>query len=72
MSIQIICYRFPKNGTWSLKVGYEDVLLVVSETITTNNQIKTNFDKSAELNSSVQEVKKPQSNFDGFIWRQKM
>lgn len=44
------------------KVGYEDVLLVVSAMGKTTNAleivIKNYFDKSAELNSSVQEVKK--------------
>ncbi|SFE34630.1 aspartate kinase [Flavobacterium xueshanense] len=44
------------------KVGYEDVLLVVSAMGKTTNGleivIKNYFDKSAELNSSVQEVKK--------------
>ena len=44
------------------KVGYEDVLLVVSAMGKTTNAlelvIKNYFDKSAELKSSVQEVKK--------------
>jgi aspartate kinase len=44
------------------KVGYEDVLLVVSAMGKTTNAleivIKNYFDKSAELNSSVQEIKK--------------
>jgi len=44
------------------KVGYEDVLLVVSAMGKTTNAlevvIKNYFEKSAELNSSVQEVKK--------------
>jgi aspartate kinase len=44
------------------KVGYEDVLLVVSAMGKTTNAlelvIKNYFDKSSELNSSVQEVKK--------------
>ncbi|UQD55305.1 aspartate kinase [Flavobacterium sp. K5-23] len=44
------------------KVGYEDVLLVVSAMGKTTNAlevvIKNYFDKSAELQSSVQEVKK--------------
>ena len=44
------------------KVGYEDVLLVVSAMGKTTNAleivIKNYFDKSAELNSSVQELKK--------------
>ena len=44
------------------QVGYEDVLLVVSAMGKTTNAlelvIKNYFDKSAELNSSVQEVKK--------------
>ena len=44
------------------KVGYEDVLLVVSAMGKTTNAlelvIKNYFDKSAELNSSVQDVKK--------------
>ncbi len=44
------------------KAGYEDVLLVVSAMGKTTNAlelvIKNYFDKSAELNSSVQEVKK--------------
>lgn len=44
------------------KVGYEDVLLVVSAMGKTTNAlevvIKNYFDKSAELSSSVQEVKK--------------
>ena len=44
------------------KVGYEDILLVVSAMGKTTNAleivIKNYFDKSAELNSSVQEVKK--------------
>ena len=44
------------------KVGYEDVLLVVSAMGKTTNAleivIKNYFDKSPELNSSVQEVKK--------------
>jgi len=44
------------------KVGYEDVLLVVSAMGKTTNAleevIKNYFDKSEELNSSVQEVKK--------------
>ncbi|WP_426095115.1 aspartate kinase [Flavobacterium sp. DSR2-3-3] len=44
------------------KVGYEDVLLVVSAMGKTTNAleivIKNYFDKSAELNSAVQEVKK--------------
>lgn len=44
------------------KVGYEDVILVVSAMGKTTNAlelvIKNYFDKSAELNSSVQEIKK--------------
>ncbi len=44
------------------KVGYEDVLLVVSAMGKTTNAlevvIKNYFDKSAELNASIQEVKK--------------
>ena len=44
------------------KVGYEDIILVVSAMGKTTNAlevvIKNYFDKSAELNSSVQEVKK--------------
>ena len=44
------------------KVGYEDVLLVVSAMGKTTNAleevIKNYFEKSEELNSSVQEVKK--------------
>ena len=44
------------------KVGYEDVLLVVSAMGKTTNAlelvIKNYFEKSAELNASVQEVKK--------------
>ena len=43
-------------------VGHEDVLLVISAMGKTTNAlelvIKNYFDKSAELNSSVQEVKK--------------
>ena len=44
------------------KVGYEDVILVVSAMGKTTNAlevvIKNYFDKSTELNSSVQEIKK--------------
>ena len=52
-----------KNVYYVLKkVGYEDVLLVVSAMGKTTNAlelvIKNYFDKSAELKSSVQEVKK--------------
>ena len=44
------------------KVGYEDILLVVSAMGKTTNAlelvIKNYFEKSAELNSSIQEIKK--------------
>src|SRR6187402_2908935 len=44
------------------KVGYEDVLVIVSAMGKTTNAledvIKNYFDKSTELNSSVQEIKK--------------
>src|SRR4249920_3216041 len=47
------------------KVGYEDVLLVVSAMGKTTNAlevvIKNYFDKSAELYASIQEVKKYQN-----------
>jgi aspartate kinase len=48
--------------TFYKKVGYEDVLLVVSAMGKTTNAlevvIKDYFDKSAALQSSVQEIKK--------------
>jgi aspartate kinase len=49
-----------KNVYDVLQVGYEDVLLVVcngQNDECTRNCHKNYFDKSAELNSSVQEVK---------------
>jgi aspartate kinase len=51
------------------KVGYEDVLLVVSAMGKTTNAlevIKDYFDKSAALQSSVQEII-PQSDFNGSV-----
>lgn len=53
------------------KVGYEDVILVVSAMGKTTNAlevvIKNYFEKSEELNSSVQEIKLSLSNRIRFI-----